>query len=412
MLENSKLTAPQRDPRLDFFRGTAMFIILVSHTPGNWWINWIPARFGFSDSTEIFVCCSGMASAIAFGRIFETQGFGIGVARILHRVWQVYWAHIALFFAVSTLLIGFDLLLGTGGSYANGLNLAPFFDHARAGVFGLLTLTYVPNYFDILPMYLAILLMVPFVVWLHWQHPLAPFVFCAVLWIVAGQGWLDLPAEPWSNRAWFFNPFAWQLVFFTGFALMRGWLPTPPIRKDWMIACGVVLALSLPFSSHKWLYGFSDLQAVISAIRPLTDKTHFGIFRYIHFLALAYLAYSFVTILGPRFSGAFVDVVRTVGQQSLGVFLASLILAQTAGTIMKLIGPTYLSVALINLMGFAGLVAVAYVIGWFKSTPWKHARPIGHRGLGAPRALTGPRGWGLGDDHLRGPVRPSITPAE
>jgi hypothetical protein len=53
--------ATLRDPRLDFFRGLAMFIILIAHVPSNWWTLWIPARFGFSDATEIFVFCSGMA---------------------------------------------------------------------------------------------------------------------------------------------------------------------------------------------------------------------------------------------------------------------------------------------------------------------------------------------------------------
>ena len=55
-----------RDLRLDFFRGSAMFIILFAHTPGNPWTLWIPARFGFSDATEMFVFCSGFASALAF----------------------------------------------------------------------------------------------------------------------------------------------------------------------------------------------------------------------------------------------------------------------------------------------------------------------------------------------------------
>ncbi|MEM9096562.1 MAG: OpgC domain-containing protein, partial [Pseudomonadota bacterium] len=54
-------TKKPRDLRLDFFRGLAMFIILLAHTPGNTWTLWIPARFGFSDATEIFVFCSGMA---------------------------------------------------------------------------------------------------------------------------------------------------------------------------------------------------------------------------------------------------------------------------------------------------------------------------------------------------------------
>ena len=85
-----------RDLRLDFFRGIAMFIILMAHTPGNIFTLWIPARWGFSDATEIFVFCSGMASAIAFGGAFARAGWLLGTARVLFRVWQVYWAHVGL----------------------------------------------------------------------------------------------------------------------------------------------------------------------------------------------------------------------------------------------------------------------------------------------------------------------------
>jgi len=362
-----------RDPRLDFFRGVAMFIIFVAHTPGNWWTRWIPARFGFSDATEIFVFCSGMASAIAFGVIYEKQGWLMGTARVLFRAWQVYWAHIALFFTIVAQLIAIDFWLNTGGSFTATLNLTIFFENIRECILGLMTLTYVPNYWDILPMYFAILLMLPIVVWLNWQHWAAPFVFCVALWFIAGQGYLDLPAEPWSDRSWFFNPFAWQLLFFTGFAFMRGWIPTPPIRKDWMIAAGVLLIISFPFSSHYLLRPYSELQEITYALRPLTSKTEFGLFRYLHFLCLGYLGYSTVTLLGSRFSGLVVDIARKVGQQSLPVFLASLFLAQSAGTAMTLIGHSYLSVTFVNFAGFAGLVAVAYVAGWFKSTPWKPA---------------------------------------
>ena len=67
-----------------------MFIILIAHVPGNWLTLWIPARFGFSDATETFVFCSGMASAIAFGRVFRDRGLLMGTARVAHRIWQVY----------------------------------------------------------------------------------------------------------------------------------------------------------------------------------------------------------------------------------------------------------------------------------------------------------------------------------
>src|SRR3546814_8321500 len=49
-----------RDPRLDFFRGVAMLIIFVAHVPDNPWAGFIPARFGWSDATEMFVFCSGL----------------------------------------------------------------------------------------------------------------------------------------------------------------------------------------------------------------------------------------------------------------------------------------------------------------------------------------------------------------
>ena len=102
-----------RDPRLDFFRGVTMFIILIAHVPNNWLALWIPARFGFSDATEVFVFCSGMASALAFGRVFRERGMVMGTARVGYRVWQVYWAHVGLFLAVTAAMVALD---ATGGS--------------------------------------------------------------------------------------------------------------------------------------------------------------------------------------------------------------------------------------------------------------------------------------------------------
>ena len=161
----------QRDPRLDFFRGLGMFIIFIAHVPGNVWTLWIPARFGFSDATEIFVFCSGMASAIAFGRVFDDRGFWMGAARVSHRVWQVYWGHIALYsdHRGDGGRAGQHGLAPGENHFRDRLNLVWFFDNTATNLVGLLTLTYVPNFFDILPMYLVILAMMPIVVLLAWQ---------------------------------------------------------------------------------------------------------------------------------------------------------------------------------------------------------------------------------------------------
>ena len=146
-----------------------MFIILIAHTPGNFLTSWIPARWGFSDATEIFVFCSGMASAIAFGRAFETAGWRMGTARVTFRVWQVYWAHVGLFFATLALVTFLtNLELEGARNYLGQLNLWRFYVETDTGtvtdlILRFMTLRYVPNYFDILPMYMVVLLLMPII---------------------------------------------------------------------------------------------------------------------------------------------------------------------------------------------------------------------------------------------------------
>ena len=374
----------RRDPRLDFFRGLGMFIIFVAHLPGNWGALWIPARFGFSDATEIFVFCSGMASAIAFGRVFEFIGWRMGTARILYRMWQVYWAHVCLFLVIASMLA---LANGSGWftpDYVGELNLHYFFDNPAVNLPAFLTLTYVPNYFDILPMYIAILAMVPLVMGLkRIGGPGLAMAAVVAIWLVANFRLVELPAEPWSDRPWFFNPFAWQLCFFTGFAFMRGWLAPPPVSRPLMIAAAVVVVATVPFAYFRILEAVPALLEAARTILPVTDKTHFGILRYVHFLSLAYLAWIAAgeggrRLLGSGAWGVCVRIVQKVGQQSLAVFLMSLVAAQAIAIARDTVSESgFVAQVLSNLVGFAILIATAYVVGWFKQAPWakKHQKP-------------------------------------
>ncbi len=374
-----------RDPRLDFFRGLGMFIIYLAHTPWNSWTLWIPARFGFSDATEIFVFCSGVASSIAFYKVFAQRGWALGTARVGFRIWQVYWAHLGLFIAVAALVATVDSSFGLGNHYKDSLNLMFFFNDPQALLPAYLTLTYVPNYFDILPMYLVILALMPLVVALGRVDPKVAMAFVVATWAVGMTGALDLQAEPWSDRTWFFNPFGWQLVFYTGFFIGLGWIKPPEHDRRLVILCIAVLLLTMPIAWYRaryWL-DFLPLQDWWNAIQPLRDKTHFGILRYLHFLALAYLAWVAAGEKGYRLMAVkrlrpLVDVTRKVGQQSLAVFLLSMFLARVAGMVIDWANPNAdvtgrsdLVTALVNLGGFAIIAAAAYAVAWFKSHPWK-----------------------------------------
>jgi hypothetical protein len=184
----------RRDPRIDVMRGLAMFIIFIAHIPGNPWTSYIPARFGPSDATEWFVFCSGFASAIAFGGVFLRAGWGLGIARVLHRVWQIYWAQIGMFLATAGVCVLGTWALNTR-DYVEQLNLYNFFDNPQEGLVGLFTLTYVPNLFDILPMYMVALLLIPVMVGLYRLNPLVGLAAPVVLWAANRAIGFDLPAE-------------------------------------------------------------------------------------------------------------------------------------------------------------------------------------------------------------------------
>lgn len=384
-----------RDLRLDFFRGLAMFIILFAHTPGNFFTLWIPARWGFSDATEIFVFCSGMASAIAFGGAFAKAGWLLGTARVLFRVWQVYWAHIGLFFATVALTVWMTELDITGRNYWGRLNLWPLFVESDKWsnseiLLSFMTLRYVPNYFDILPMYMVVLVMMPIVMAFARVNLWLVAAFIGVMWLFAqtalteslGVPHLELPAEPWTERSWFFNPFGWGMLFFTGFAFMKGWLPKPPVTPVLIGIAAFIVLLNIPFSNIGVReFGFEFAKEWRAENRALFSKSDFGILRYVQFLALAYLAWVIAgdkgnnLLPGTGVLGRIWDrclkLILKVGQQSLAVFVVSMFLARFSGFVMDVLGRDTLTVVMVNIAGMGVLVIVAYAAGWFKSTPWK-----------------------------------------
>jgi hypothetical protein len=370
-----------------------MWIILIAHIPRNPWTMWIPARFGFSDATEIFVFCSGMASAIAFGAIFHRAGWLLGALRILHRIWQVYWAHLGVFFTTLLCMLALDETGWFARDYIDALNLYPFLRETGPNLIGLMTLTYVPNYFDILPMYIVILAMIPLAMSLARIDPRLVLLTSVALWLWSGTGQVNLPAEWWfangSTRGWFFNPFAWQMVFFTGFAFQSGWLPAPPVRP-WLLAlaAGFVI-LTLPLAWHVSIGTFDWIRQWRDDWGMLVSKTDLGLLRYLHFLSLAYLAWAAAGPAGERLArlGSLATVLSRVGQQSLAVFMTSMVLARLLGVGLDVFGRGFVATAAINLAGIACITGIAYFVGWLKTEPWRNAARTSAEGLGSAPAV-------------------------
>ncbi len=124
-----------------------------------------------------------------------------------------------------------------------------------------------PHYLDILPVYMVVLAMVPAAVALSRLHRLAVPAVSILLWLAAGHfGW-NLPTEPTEPRGWFFDPFCWQLLFFSGFSLSMKWVAPPPAdrRIFWAavayLAIGVALTVPVIFLTVPGLDVAEDLGA-------------------------------------------------------------------------------------------------------------------------------------------------------
>ncbi|AVO44285.1 OpgC family protein [Phreatobacter cathodiphilus] len=355
-----------RDPRLDVFRGLCMLIIFVAHMPQNPWLAWIPARFGFSSATELFVFGSGFASAMAFGRSYGTAGFGPASLKIVQRIWQLYWAHLALFVA----LAGITVLLAPAESHAMRA-LAHVFAAPAQALGALVTLTYVPMLLDILPLYMVVLALVPVMMAARRLHPAAPFALSTALYLAALVLGLAMPGRSGSAGHWFFNPFAWQVLFFLGFAIGLGWWRPPALGRPRLVAASAAIVLvSVPFN----FWGFTDAYPALvdwqTALLPLNTWTNVHPVRIVHFLALTYLVLSLLERARWLMETRGAAVLTLVGTQSLPAFLACTALAWTGGIALDVFGDAPGPVAVVNLAGLAGIVAAAWLARLFKSEPW------------------------------------------
>jgi hypothetical protein len=360
-----------RDFRLDFFRGAALLIIFVSHMPDNWLAQFKPGAFGFSDSADIFVFVSGYAAALAYSGIFLRASFPVATARVAKRVLELYACNLGLFFTIAALCAAGNRFLQTEVDYIDLLNFTYFFEHTQECLLGLFSIRYVPNYFDILTMYMAVLSIMPLLMVFSRVHRVLAILVSLCLYLTVPIFNLELPAELAYERPWFFNPFAWQMLFYTGFAFSVGWIKPPPVCRLLTVLCSVYILLSIPLSYFPVFSNFEWLNNIRIFLQPFVDKTNLGILRYAHFLCLAYLAVAFLKGKEHLLHGKAAVLVVKTGQQALPVFLTGIAMSFMGGMALDIWGRSIPKSLVVNAAGMLLLILTAYVVAWFKSQPWR-----------------------------------------
>lgn len=317
--------AAGRDPRLDVLRGLALVMIFINHVPGNAYEHLTSRNFGFSDAAEAFVLMSGIATGLAYSAGFSRLPFAEATLRVWRRARKLYFVHLlAIALAVLIIAAGFH---GFGTEeLAKGLNFLPFAQEPAAATIGTVTLGHQLGYFNILPLYVVLLLAAPALIVIG-QRSLAAMVGVSMLiWVLAGTFRLNLPNYP-NAGGWFFNPLAWQFLFViglaAGMALKRGQTPAP--YRGWLFGLALAyLAFSLVWT---WLrLGGLPGGAHVPFFIGSFDKSFLPLPRLLHILALAYVIANldWVARLCRSWAVAPLDL---FGRNSLPVFAAGSVIA-------------------------------------------------------------------------------------
>ena len=374
----------QRDLRLDFFRGISLFVILVDHMRGNSLVNWTPGQFGFSDAACVFIFISGYTAALAFGSLYTRTTWLSASARVALRVWQLYVAQIAVVMIVAS-LPGVVLHVFGSDGYTSVLKLDYLFTDPLNAIWGIVTLTYVPAYLDILPVYVAMMAMIPLAVLIARVNPRLVIVASCALWAAARVLHWNLPADPTEGRPWFFDPFTWQFMFFTGFSLGMGWLHAPAASRRLQALAGALIAVSFMLRVRLFYENIPGLKIVHDLAMGQIDKTTLDPLEYLHFMAGAYLVAHFMHGRQHWLRGFLPGLFVTAGQQSLAVFLATVVLTDIGGIAFDVLGRGAAAQTIVNLACFLTLMLVGQIVAWFKAAPWKQpslapALPADHHG--------------------------------
>ncbi|MCW2078070.1 UNVERIFIED_ORG: hypothetical protein M2193_000245 [Bradyrhizobium japonicum] len=364
---NATLPEKGRDLRLDLFRGVANWAIFLDHIPDNV-VNWITTRnYGFSDAADLFVFISGYTASFVYARMMLERGFIVGATRLTKRVWQLYVAHIILF-VIYIASISYLALRFGDSDMINEFNVAGLVDNATETLRQGLFLRFKPLNLDVLPLYIVLMGLFPPVLWFMLRKPDLTMVLSIVLWLAARHYGLNLTAYPAGQ--WYFNPYAWQVLFvFGAWCAMGGarrsmTLINSPITL-WLCLGYLLFALVMTMAGRFPAIGGMFPEWLFSAFNP-NDKTNLAPYRFIHFVVIVILVIRFVPKDWPGLEWKVFDPLIVCGQQSLAVFCVGVFLSFVGHFELSMSSGSLFAQLFVSIAGIAIMTTVAYYISWSK----------------------------------------------
>src|SRR6185437_3586595 len=364
-----------RDYRLDLLRGFANWAIFLDHIPNNA-VNWITQRnYGFSDAADLFVFISGYTASFVYARVMIERGFVIGGTRLIKRAWQIYVAHVLLF-VMYIAEIGYLAQRYNDPNLENEFNVANFMRNPAETLYHGLILSFKPVNMDVLPLFIALMLVFPPVLWAMLRRPNLTLAASFLLYLAARHFSWNLSAYPIGS--WYFNPFCWQLLFILGgwFALGGSIESRPLIRSRVLLVLGsayLVFALVMTMAGRFPELAHMMPAWLVDAFIP-NDKTNLAPYRVLHLIILAFFISRFMARDWPGLQWPVFQPMIKCGQQSLEVFCLGVFLAVAAHVVLVEVSGTIWMQIVVSVVGIALMTVLAYYRSWSKKADKKPVR--------------------------------------
>jgi len=356
--------AVERDLRLDLFRGIGLWMIFLDRIPHDV-VSWLTLRnYGFSDAAEFFVFISGYLAGFIYGPIIRTGHFLAATKRLLKRAAEMYVAHIMLFL-LFTAQIARTARKFDNPMYKDEFNVANFLQHPDVLIGQALTLRYKPVNLDVLPLYITLVAASPLILWCLLRRPNLTLLASAILYVAAR--WFDwnLASYP-PGTTWYFNPFAWQLLF-----VFAAWCGVGGVAKlQFVIRSRVALALAVAWILFAllivmtWHSAFLESLVpkwMIKAIYPI-DKTDLDMLRFTHFLALALVVTRYFPRKWEGLTSKWVRPLILCGRHSLPIFCFGVFLSFGAHWILTQYTKGVWEQLAVSAAGILIMVAAAWLL--------------------------------------------------
>jgi hypothetical protein len=377
-----------RDLRLDLFRGLANWVIFIAHIPDNVVALLLlgTGRYGFSDGADMFVFISGYTVAFVYARMMIERGTVVTATRIIRRTWQIYVAHVFLF-VVYLVEIGYFGQKFGEAEHAASFNVKIFLDRPAEVLYEGLILKFKPVNMDVLPLYIVLMLASPILVWGLLRSRNITLLASIALYVAARQfGW-NLASFPEGN-SWYFNPFAWQLLYVSGAWLAVGGAAAsmPLIRSRALLVFGVAYLL---FAFVMAMAGrHPDIAQIfppwfVGIFNP-NDKTNLAPYRFLHFIVIAALVIRFMPRDWPGLEWPVFKPAILCGQQSLEVFCVGTFLSFAGHFVLVEVSDAIWMQIVVSVVGVALLTLLAWYRSWSKQLDKAPRRAAAHREVELP----------------------------